>query len=86
MGTAKAILATSCYSYEIDKISINQLSIPSYAVWGEKDSWVSLKYYAPFFKKYSNIELFVSHGAVHCPMETHVNIWLNIYIEKVLNM
>ncbi|NBG89438.1 alpha/beta fold hydrolase [Isachenkonia alkalipeptolytica] len=67
-GRAWGDLVTSTTSFQEEDIS--HISIPTFLIWGEEDSWVPLEEGIRLKKLLQNSELSVIEGSGHTPMET----------------
>jgi 2-hydroxy-6-oxonona-2,4-dienedioate hydrolase len=70
-GTARAILARSTHSFEIQSLNASNLELPVLAIWGENDTWVPLASRQKVLDRMPNVRLEITQGAGHNPMETH---------------
>ncbi len=81
-GTAAAILASSRYSREIATLDAKDLAVPAIAIWGKNDSWVPSDSRTKALEKMPSVKVYIIEGAGHNPMETHLDafmeIWLNL--------
>jgi pimeloyl-ACP methyl ester carboxylesterase len=70
-GTARAILAGSTHSFEIQSLNASNLELPVLAIWGENDTWVPLASRQKVLERLPNVRLEIIPDTGHNPMETH---------------
>jgi 2-hydroxy-6-oxonona-2,4-dienedioate hydrolase len=70
-GTARAILAGSTHSFEIQSLNASNLELPVLAIWGENDTWVPLASRQKVLDRLPNVRLEIIPESGHNPMETH---------------
>jgi pimeloyl-ACP methyl ester carboxylesterase len=80
-GTARAILATSVNSFEIDDLSAKELQPPLLGIWGENDTWVPLQGRQKVLDQMPGMRIELIPGAGHNPMETHPEPFNKILLE-----
>jgi|GEM_PF-121133 len=70
-GTARAMLASSNNSHEIETLNAVNLEKPVFAIWGENDTWVPLTSRQKVLDQMPNVTLETIPDSGHNPMETH---------------
>lgn len=70
-GTARAILASSTNSREIETLNAVDLKLPVLGIWGENDTWVPLASRQKVLDRIPNVKLVIIPDSGHNPMETH---------------
>ncbi len=70
-GTAQAIVSTASAAGELEALDAGALRVPALALWGARDTWVSLEKQRGALERIPGLALRVIPGAGHCPMETH---------------
>ncbi len=79
-GTAAAILASDRHSREIATLDAANMRVPSIAIWGENDSWVTPDSRAKALEKMPEVQVLIIEGAGHNPMETHLEGFLEVWL------
>jgi len=70
-GTARSALALLKTARNVPPEELAGITVPVFAIWGEKDAWVPLADTGRIRQIIPQTELEVILGAGHCPMETH---------------
>ncbi len=79
-GTAQAIVSTAGAAVELEALDAGALRVPALALWGGRDTWVSLEQRRPTLDRVPGLRLRVIPDAGHCPMETHPAEFLAILL------
>jgi len=83
-GSAEALINIYVNNREKENLDARTLtSVPVRAIWGTKDSWVSLRTAKINFGVFPDFELVKIKGAGHMPMETHVKQFIPPFLKFV---
>ena len=76
-GSAAALINVYVNNKEIEKLDVRNLTeVPVMAIWGTKDSWVSLSTSRIYLSAFPDLELVKIKGAGHLTMETNLEEFL----------
>jgi len=85
-GTARAIIASSTNSREIETLNAKDLNLPVLGIWGENDTWVPLASRQKILDSIPRVRLEIIPDSGHNPMETHPEAFnkhlLNFLLKK----
>jgi pimeloyl-ACP methyl ester carboxylesterase len=70
-GTASCIMDVGSTVGTGNQISLKQLPVPVFFVWGTNDTWLPLNKFKPAIDSLPGAKLLTVNGAGHCAMETH---------------
>jgi len=83
-GSAEALINIYVNNREKETLDARTLTnVPVKAIWGTKDSWVSLRTARVNFGVFPQFELVKIKGAGHMPMETHVQQFIPPFLEFI---
>ncbi len=82
-GTARAILGAAGHRNELHDLDAADLELPSLAIWGDEDTWVSLESRQKALDRIPGIEIKVLEGVGHNPMETHPEEFMKTWWEFI---
>jgi len=83
-GSAEALINIYVNNREKESLDAKTLTnVPVRAIWGTKDSWVSLRTARMNFGVFPDFELVKIKGAGHMPMETHVQQFIQPFLEFI---
>ncbi len=82
-GTARAILGAASHRKELHDLDAADLEVPSIAIWGDEDSWVSLDSRQKALDHIPGIQIKTMEGVGHNPMETHPEGFMEIWWEFI---
>ncbi len=83
-GTARAILSAASWREELFTLHAHDLSMPSVAIWGLEDTWVSYRQRKSILEKMPSTRLVLIEGVGHNPMETHFEQFMEAWLPFVL--
>jgi 2-hydroxy-6-oxonona-2,4-dienedioate hydrolase len=79
-GTARAVLAMAAYYEELLQLDSDSLKVPVLAIWGVVDTWVPHAAFAPVVESFPDVRCELIPGAAHCPMETHPEAFIKVFL------
>jgi pimeloyl-ACP methyl ester carboxylesterase len=80
-GTARAILSSAGYSAELYDLDAALFDVPAIAIWGDSDSWVSHTSRSDALDRMPGVELVLMEDVGHNPMESHLDEFMEIWME-----
>jgi pimeloyl-ACP methyl ester carboxylesterase len=80
-ATARAILSSSGNSAELYNLDAALFDVPAIAIWGDSDSWVPHTSRSGALERMPGVELVILEGVGHNPMETHLDEFMEIWME-----
>ena len=84
-GTARAILSAASYHEELNTLHARDLPMPSTAIWGLEDAWVSYQQRKHILEMMPSTRLVLLEGVGHNPMETHFEQFMEAWLRFILN-
>lgn len=84
-GTSRAILNNARRAKEPRELNIGDLRLPVLAIWGDNDTWVPYQDNKKTLELIPTYELVLIPDAGHNPMETHPEIYLQKYLEFLID-
>ena len=83
-GSGAALINVYVNNNQIEKLDVRNLTdVPVLAIWGTKDSWVSLSTSRIYLGAIPDLELIKIKGAGHLTMETHLEEFLPPFLRFV---
>jgi 2-hydroxy-6-oxonona-2,4-dienedioate hydrolase len=79
-GTARAVLGMAAHYEELLDLHSDSLKVPVLAIWGDVDTWVPYAAYAPVVDSFPDSRTELIQGAAHCPMETHPEEFIKVFV------